>query len=69
MQARDQMPPYVTVYVQVDDLDVALSTVGSLGGSTVVPPTPINDKASFALFRDPAGNIVGLLRADGPIAD
>ncbi|WP_127508002.1 VOC family protein [Actinoplanes solisilvae] len=69
MQARGEMEPYVTIYVQVDDLDVALHTIGELGGATLVPPTRINDKATFALFRDPAGNTVGLLRATGPILD
>jgi predicted enzyme related to lactoylglutathione lyase len=69
MRTRDEMPPYVTIYVQVDDLDTVLRTIGELGGATLVPPTQINDKAAFALFRDPAGNIVGLLRATGPILD
>jgi uncharacterized protein len=69
MQARGQMPPYVTIYVQVEDLETALKTVGDLGGTPLVPPTRINDTMSFALFRDPEGNVVGLLRATGPIAD
>jgi predicted enzyme related to lactoylglutathione lyase len=68
MQASDQMPPYVTVYVQVDDLDAALAEIGTLGGAMLVPPTAISDQASFALFSDPEGNVVGLLKATGPIA-
>jgi predicted enzyme related to lactoylglutathione lyase len=67
MRTHDGMPPYVTVYVQVDDLDGALATIGALGGETLVAPTPISDQTSFALFRDPDGNIVGLLQAAGPI--
>lgn len=67
MQVSDQMPPYVTVYVQVDDLDAALGEIAALGGTTLVPPTLINDTASFAMFRDPEGNVVGLLKASGPI--
>jgi predicted enzyme related to lactoylglutathione lyase len=69
MQASQHMPPYVTVYVQVDDLESALERIGELGGVPLVPPTPIGDEMSFALFRDPEGNIVGLLRATGPIRD
>jgi len=68
MQTSDQMPPYVTVYVQVVDLRTALSEIGALGGTTLVEPTVINDMSSFALFRDPEGNIVGLLEATGPVA-
>jgi predicted enzyme related to lactoylglutathione lyase len=68
MQTRDDMPAYVTIYVQVEDLDAALGTISSLGGIPLVPPTTINDRAAFALFRDPEGNVVGLLHAAGPIA-
>ena len=69
MRARDEVPPYVTVYVQVDDLDTALKEIARLGGTTLVPPMAINESASFAMFSDPEGNVVGLLRATGPIAD
>jgi predicted enzyme related to lactoylglutathione lyase len=68
MQTADRMPPYVTVYIQVENLDAALAEVAALGGATVVPPTAISATASFALFRDPEGNVVGLLKATGPIA-
>ena len=69
MQTHDDMPSYVSVYIQVDDLDAALDQIMELGGTPFVPPTTINDAASFAMFRDPDGNIVGLIRATGPIAD
>lgn len=67
MQTSEQMPAYVTVYVQVEDLDTALAEIDALGGTTVVPPTAINDTATFAMFRDPQGNVVGLLKATGAI--
>ncbi len=57
---RGQMPSYVTFYVHVDDLQAYLDKAGSLGGETVVPPTPIPDVGSFALFKDPEGNVIGL---------
>jgi hypothetical protein len=67
MQAPAGAPPYVTVYVQVDDLDAALAEIRRLGGDPLVPPTAIDDSASFAMFTDPEGHVVGLLRASGPI--
>jgi predicted enzyme related to lactoylglutathione lyase len=67
MQTSDRMPPYVTVYVQVDDLDAALAEIAALSGTTLVAPTAINKTASLAMFRDPEGNVVGLLKATGPI--
>jgi uncharacterized protein len=68
MQTAAEVPPYVAVYVQVDDLDTALEQIGELGGTLLVPPTAINATTSFAMFRDPEGNVVGLLKAAGPIA-
>jgi len=56
--ARDS---FVTVYVQVPDLDEALARVEALGGETVQPPTRAG-QVEIALFRDPAGNRIGLVR-------
>ncbi|MFQ6019539.1 MAG: VOC family protein [Dehalococcoidia bacterium] len=61
-QTQGDMPPYLTFYVQVDDLQGYLSKAESLGGKTVVPPTPIPDTGSFALFHDPEGHMVGLFK-------
>jgi uncharacterized protein len=68
MRTHGDIPPYVTVYIQVDDLNAALDEITQLGGTRLVPPTAINDAASFAMFRDPYGNVVGLLQATDPIA-
>ncbi|NUR47468.1 MAG: VOC family protein [Hamadaea sp.] len=68
MQTRAGMPSYVTIYTQVDDLDAKLAEISELGGHTIVTPTEINPTASFAMFADPSGNVLGLLRATGPIA-
>jgi predicted enzyme related to lactoylglutathione lyase len=54
---------YVTIYVEVDDLEDALRQVSELGGSTVVPPTKIPG-STFAWFKDPEGNLIGLLKRD-----
>jgi predicted enzyme related to lactoylglutathione lyase len=62
MRCRDDMPTYVTIYVAVDDLDATLAKVGELGGVALVPPTPIPGVGAFALFQDPEGNTIGILR-------
>ena len=62
MQTPDGVPPYVTVYVQVDDLDAALEEITQLGGTRLIPPTAVSESVSFAMFRDPQGNVVGLLK-------
>ncbi|GAB4585643.1 VOC family protein [Nocardia sp. IFM 10818] len=62
MQTSPDIPPYVTVYVRVPDLEAKLAEIRGLGGETVVPPSAIGDGMTFALFSDPGGAIVGLLQ-------
>ena len=61
-QAPPETPPYLTFYVQVDDLQAYLDKAVSLGGSVMVPPTPIPNVGAFAMFHDPEGNLVGLFK-------
>jgi hypothetical protein len=56
------MPPYLTFYVAVDDLAAALVKAESLGGKTIVPPTPIPNVGAFAMFEDPEGHMIGLMK-------
>ncbi len=56
------VPSYLTLYVQVDDLQAYLNKAESLGGKTIVPPTPIPGVGSFAMFHDPEGHLIGLLK-------
>lgn len=47
----------------VDDLAAALAKIESLGGTTAMPPMDIPDgSVSIAMFRDPAGNLIGLVK-------
>lgn len=62
MAAQGEVPAYLTFYVQVDDLQAYLDKAVQLGGRAVVPPTPIPDIGSFAMFVDPEGNCIGLFR-------
>jgi predicted enzyme related to lactoylglutathione lyase len=39
-----------------------LKKIESLGGKTVVPTTEIPNMVTFALFKDPEGNMVGLVK-------
>ena len=63
-QGSEEMPSYQTIYVQVDDIDAKLAEVEANGGKTHVPKTVIPDMVTFALFNDPAGNLVGLVEGD-----
>jgi predicted enzyme related to lactoylglutathione lyase len=56
----------VTVYVEAPDLDAKLKEIEALGGKTVTAPTEIPNIVTFALFQDPQGNVVGLVKALEP---
>jgi len=64
MQIKEDIPPYVTFYVEVNDLQAYLDKAEGLGGKTVVPPTPIPTIGSFAVFLDPEGHAIGLFRKE-----
>lgn len=63
-QADPAIPaPSVTFYVGVDDPQKYLDRMKALGGRIVVPVTNIPNAVTFALFADPEGNVIGLLRS------
>lgn len=48
--------------MQVDDLKAYLGKVESMGGKTVMPPMDIPGGPTLALFADPEGNVVGMVK-------
>jgi uncharacterized protein len=62
MRAPPGAPPYVTVYVGVDDLESYLERAEALGGKTVVPRMAVGEVGAFALMTDPDGNVIGLFQ-------
>ncbi len=55
-------PGHVTFYVAVDDPQAYLDKAASLGGKTIMPVTVIPDMVTFALFADPEGHVVGVVK-------
>jgi predicted enzyme related to lactoylglutathione lyase len=53
---------HATFYVEVDDPQAALDTIESKGGKTVVPVTEL-EMVTFAMFTDPEGHLVGLVKS------
>lgn len=52
----------VTVYIEVTDLQAYLDKAVALGGQVVTPVTEIPGMVTFAQFRDPEGNLIGLVK-------
>jgi predicted enzyme related to lactoylglutathione lyase len=61
--APEGSPNQATFYIEVENTDASLKMIEEMGGKTIVPTTVIPDMVTFALFQDPEGNLVGLVKA------
>ena len=62
MEAQDGAPNMVTFYVDSDDIQASLDKAVELGGSVIMPVTTV-PMVTFALFSDPEGNVIGLVKS------
>ena len=60
---EEGQPGHVTVYIEVPNTDTYLKKIERLGGKTILPTTTIPNMVTFALFADPDGNMIGLIKA------
>jgi uncharacterized protein len=56
---------WATFYVEVDDPQAFLDRAEALGATTVLPATEIPGMATFAMFDDPDGLLIGLVQGQG----
>jgi hypothetical protein len=68
-KGSEEMPQYVTIYLEVEDITAQLEKIEAAGGKTVMPRTVIPDTVTLGMFSDPAGNVVGLVEAAHPEAE
>jgi predicted enzyme related to lactoylglutathione lyase len=54
---------HVTFYVSVDDVEQALQKAEGLGATRVFGPEKIMDQVEIALFSDPEGHLIGLVKS------
>ncbi len=59
----DEESSRVTFYVEVDDLQAKLDQVEKLGGRIVVPVSDIPGGPTIAMFHDPEGHLIGMVKA------
>jgi len=52
---------YVTFYIQTEDINGSLAQIEAAGGKKLVGPVTLPDNKQFAWFKDPEGNMVGLV--------
>jgi predicted enzyme related to lactoylglutathione lyase len=61
MMSRSDSPSATPILVvDVDSIDAALESIGSLGGSTLRAKEPVGDMGFAAYVQDPEGNVIGL---------
>jgi predicted enzyme related to lactoylglutathione lyase len=53
---------HVTVYVEVPDVEAALSKAESLGGKRLMGPDQVMEGLEIGQFADPEGHMIGLVR-------
>ena len=54
--------PLLTFYVQVVDLNETLAKAEEMGGKAVMQPMDYPDGPTIAMFDDPEGNTIGLVK-------
>jgi predicted enzyme related to lactoylglutathione lyase len=58
--ARDESRSGPVITIDVDDIDLALERIGTLGGTTVLPKQEVVGMGFTAYFTDSEGNLMGL---------
>ena len=61
-QGPDGYDGHVTFYVAVPDVEEALQKAESLGGTRVMGPEDIMGMVVLGQFKDPEGNLVGVVK-------
>lgn len=65
-QLRPESQPFVTIYIEVTDPRAMLDAAVRSGAETVLDVTSVPGVGDIARFRDPQGNIIGLVRSTPP---
>src|SRR5499427_2419349 len=60
--------PWSTFYVEAEDLQAVLGKAESLGAKTVMPVTDFGGAVTIAMFNDPDGLLIGLVKSADPSA-
>lgn len=60
-----QDPTEKLLYIGVDDINTTMETITANGGSVDVPRFEVPGLVVLGLFKDPAGNRMGLVEMDG----
>ena len=54
---------HVTFYIEVPDVEAALTKAEGLGGTRVMGPETIMESIELGMFTDPEGHLVGVVKS------
>jgi predicted enzyme related to lactoylglutathione lyase len=60
MQTPPGVPPWLAVYVGVDDVEKSLTRAEELGARRILGPEPLEGVGMMGMFADPDGHMIGL---------
>ena len=61
----DGYPGHVTFYIEVPDVEAALTQAEGLGGTRLMGPEKIMDQVELGQFADPEGHVIGVVKTAG----
>ena len=64
LQTRQEGQTGITVYFDTDDVEATAEKVTSLGGSLLMPKSPVPGVGYFAICQDTEGNTFGIWESD-----
>ncbi|MGH9299264.1 MAG: VOC family protein [Acidimicrobiales bacterium] len=59
----DGQAGHVTFYVEVPDVEAALTKAVAIGGSREMGPAKVNEHLEIGMLRDPEGHLVGVIKS------
>ena len=63
LQRGEFIPEYLSLYIEVEDLDKTISRIQKLGGELIRPPFKPDSKTELAIVSDPEGHVITLKKA------
>jgi predicted enzyme related to lactoylglutathione lyase len=58
-----EAPNHVTFYVEVPDVEAALTQAEGLGAERLMGPEQVTEGVEIGLFNDPEGHVIGVIKA------
>jgi uncharacterized protein len=60
---RRAKSPFLTIYIQVDDIDAKVKSIEEAGGFIVDPPLDLPGGSRICLFNEPSGVTLAMIQA------